>query len=443
MPHKQELIAKIIRQATAKGADYIHLRMAHTASKKVTYRLGAKEAVEDATKEELGLRVFKNKRVALVSTTKLADWQECLATALDICRLLPQDEAAVPPAAEHLGSYGGELLMAGASEPSLTDMEAQAEALEQAALATKGITNSEGAAVGWTRQHIVVATSASEPVGYERTTNDAVVSVLAGEGHKMVRDYEWQRQTSNLATEELEQMGKQASEAAVARLAPTKPASKPMAVVFAPRTAAALLGQLETLLDGKNAALGNTLWGKKQLGSKVASPAITLVNEPTLKGGVQSYPVDMEGVAARRVELIKGGVLQSHLLDNCSATALGQKPLGHAVGEPSVEPHPKGANLHIQGGKLSPEALMADIKQGFYVTELLGLAFNRMSGDLSRGAAGFIIRDGKLAEPVAEVTIAANISQMLGQMTPANDLAHRFGTDSPTLRVEQMMLAGR
>lgn len=436
-----DFLERIIAAAKTKGADYADVRLLTTTSQRVTVRLKEREAIENAEKAELGIRIFKNRRQALASTTRMDDWQTCLDSVFNIVSSLPKDKWAEPPSAEHLGSFGGELDMDDQTPPTLA-LEERAKTLEAAALGVKGITNSEGAAVSRQREGVFIASTIAEPSHYFRSGFDAVVSVVAGRGTEMVRDYEWRHKTHEADLGDPIEMGQLAARAAVAALNPQKPKSEPMAVVFSPRAAASLLSQLETLLDGQNAAAATTLL-KDKMGDAIAADSISLINDPTRRRGAASYPFDVERAAARSVALIENGVFRHWLLDNRCALRLGLKPLGHAAGKPSVQPHPKSANLYLAAGKHSPTELMADIKRGLYVTELLGLAFNRLSGDLSRGAAGFLIEGGELAGPVAEVTIAANIMEMLKRMTAAADLEFRYGSDSPTIRVEVMTVAGR
>jgi PmbA protein len=178
------------------------------------------------------------------------------------------------------------------------------------------------------------------------------------------------------------------------------------------------------------------------MGEEIFAPGISIIDDPHRVRGLRSKPFDGEGVANRRSALVDNGRLTSWLLDCASARQLGLATTGHAARGTGGPPHPQSTNLYMAAGTLPPDQLMTDIEQGFYVTELMGMGVNGVTGDYSRGAAGFWIEKGKLAFPVSEVTIAGNLKEMFRNLTPANDLVFRYGTNAPTLRIEGMTIAG-
>ena len=178
------------------------------------------------------------------------------------------------------------------------------------------------------------------------------------------------------------------------------------------------------------------------MGQTVFAPGITIIDDPHRMRGLRSKPFDGEGVANGRRALIENGKLTTWLLDCASARQLGLETTGHAARGTSGPPSPSATNLYLEAGKLSANDLIADIKQGFYVTELMGMGVNSVTGDYSRGAAGFWIENGEIAFPVSEVTIAGNLKDMFARLVPANDLEFRHGTNAPTVRIEGMTIAG-
>jgi PmbA protein len=178
------------------------------------------------------------------------------------------------------------------------------------------------------------------------------------------------------------------------------------------------------------------------MGEEIFAAGISIIDDPHRMRGLRSKPFDGEGVANARRALVEKGRLTSWLLDCASARQLGLETTGHAARGTGGPPHPQSTNLYMAAGTLSPEALIADIAQGFYVTELMGMGVNGVTGDYSRGAAGFWIENGKLAFPVSEVTIAGNLKDMFRNLTSANDLVFRYGANAPTLRIEGMTIAG-
>jgi PmbA protein len=257
----------------------------------------------------------------------------------------------------------------------------------------------------------------------------------------MERDYDHASARHGGDLESPEKIGKSAGERTVARLNPRKVKSQSVPVVYDPRVSAGLVGHFAGAISGSSIARGVSFL-KDAMGKAVFAKTVTIVDDPHRKRGQRSKPFDGEGVANRKWALAENGVLTTWLLDCASARQLGLQTTGHAARGTGGPPAPSPTNLYMEPGALSPEALMADIKQGFYVSELIGMGVNGVTGDYSRGAAGFWIENGKIAYPVSEITIAGNLKDMFLNLTPANDLVFRYGTNAPTIRVEGMTIAG-
>ena len=228
---------------------------------------------------------------------------------------------------------------------------------------------------------------------------------------------------------------------AAKRLNPRKMPTQKVPVVFDPRVAGGMLRHLIGAISGPAIARG-TSFLKDKLGQRIFPEGLRIIDDPHRKRGLRTKPFDGEGVRNQRRAIIEDGVLQTWLLDQRSARQLGLKSTGHASRGTSGPPSPSPTNLYLEPGKLSPEELIADIKQGFYISELMGMGVNGVTGDYSRGAAGFWIENGKLAFPVSEVTIASNLKEMFLHLTVASDLVFKTGSDAPTLRIEGMTVAG-
>jgi PmbA protein len=257
----------------------------------------------------------------------------------------------------------------------------------------------------------------------------------------MERDYDFASAVYGADLRSPEEIGRSAGERAVKRLGARKMPTAQVPVVFDPRVARGLVGHMLGAISGPAITRG-TSFLKDKLGKQVFSESITIVEDPHRHRGLRSKPFDGEGIANVRRNLVENGVLTTWLLDLRSARQLGMEPTGHAARGTSSPPSPAPTNLWVEPGKLSPKELMADIQSGFYVTELMGMGVNGVTGDYSRGAAGFWIEKGELAFPVSEVTIAGNLKDMYHRLAAADDLEFKTGTDSPTLRVERMTVAG-
>ena len=305
----------------------------------------------------------------------------------------------------------------------------------------KGVTNSEGGGASFSRSAIALATSTGFYGRYAGTSHGIGVAVLAGEGTGMERDYDHASARHAGDLRNAEEIGRTAGEKAVKRLNPRSMKSQTVPVVFHPDEAAGLLGHFAGAISGIAIARGVSFL-KDRMGQAIFRSGLNIIDDPHRPRGLRSKPFDGEGVANQRRALIEDGVLTTWLLDCASARQLGLATTGHAARGTGGPPSPSSTNLYLEAGKLPVKDLIADIKQGFYVTELMGMGVNSVTGDYSRGAAGFWIENGEIAFPVSEVTIAGNLKDMFANLTPASDLEFRHGTNAPTVRIEGMTLAG-
>jgi PmbA protein len=217
--------------------------------------------------------------------------------------------------------------------------------------------------------------------------------------------------------------------------------TKKVPVVFDPRVAGGLVGHLAGAVNG-NAVARKTSFVRDKLGEQLLASGIRIVDDPLRPRGLRSRPFDVEGVAGGARAIVDDGRLTSWLLDSATARELGMQTTGHAQRGVSSAPAPGPTNLHLEPGTMTPDELIGDIEEGFYVTDVIGSGVNLVTGDYSRGAAGFWIERGKLTYPVAEVTIAGHLFDMFRTLVPANDLTFRYGTNAPTVRVEGLTIAG-
>ncbi len=437
-----DLVADLVAHARRAGADVADAVLVAGTSISVQRRMGRTEQLERSEGRDLGLRVFVGRRSAIVSSTAVdpAGFATLAERAVAMARIVPEDpyaglaEQEAPPEAVPLD-------MEDAAEPDAAALVARAATAEEAALAVPGINNSEGAEAGYGRNEVVLVTSAGFAGHYARTSHSVSATALAGQGTGMQRDYDYSTATHLADLEDAAGIGRLAGERAVTRLNPTRPRTARLPVVFDPRVASSLLGHLSGAINGAAIARGSSFL-KDKLGSRVFAAGINIHDDPRRVRGLRSKPFDGEGVPTAARALVEDGVLQTWLLDSRSARQLGMQSTGHAVRGTGGPPSPAPSNLFMAPGGVTPTELMADIREGLYVTELIGMGVNGITGDYSRGAAGFMIRDGALAEPVAEITIAGHLPEMFLHLTPANDLRLRRGTDAPTIRVEGLTLAG-
>jgi PmbA protein len=434
----------LVAAARRNGADAADALYYGDASTEVQVRLGALEDVVRAEGEEIGLRVFVGQRSASVSSSDLSP--DALAAlverAVAMAREAPEDPYAGLAPADRLYRGGAPALDADdGGDPAPAALKARALAAEETARAVAGVTNSDGASVSAARTVIALATSAGFVEGYTTSGYGAGVGVIAGAGGAMQRDSAT-HQTRHLADlDPAETLGARAGARAVRRLGPGKPPSGTMPVLFDPRIGGSLIGHLIAAMSGAAIARRTSfLLGREA--ERLFPDAIVLRDDPHRPRGLRSKPFDGEGVATAPRALIEAGCITGWLLNAAAARQLGRDVTGHAtrggIGAPGVG----ATNVHLAAGTQSPAALMADIRDGLYVTELIGQGVNPVTGDYSRGASGFRIEQGQLAGPVDEITIAGNLIDMYATLRAADDLEHRRAISVPTLRVEGMTIAG-
>jgi PmbA protein len=441
--NKEEILDNLIQAARRAGADAADALLVESVSAGVSYRLGKLEDVERAESTDLGLRVFVGARVAFVSSTDLSKDRlaELPERAVAMARLAPEDKYAGLAPKDLLARKWPSLDLEDKNEPSTETLIERAKGVEGAAMAVKGITNSEGGGASYGRSAIALATSEGFHGGYSATSHGIGVAVLAGEGTNMERDYAESSARHASDMEAPAVVGQRAGERTVKRLNPRQAKSQRAPVVYDPRISASLVGSFAGAISGASIARGVSFL-KDRMGQPVFGPSINIIDDPHRVRGQRSKPFDGEGVANHKMALIENGVLTAWLLDTASAKQLGLTTNGHAARGTGGPPSPSTTNLYMAPGKLSPEELMADIKEGFYITETMGFGVNGVTGDYSQGAAGYWIENGRIAYPVSGVTIASNLKDMFLNLTPANDLEFRHGTNAPTIRVEGMTIAG-
>jgi PmbA protein len=437
------LLADLLARAKAAGADAADALYVESEALTHVERLGKIEKHERAESRDLGLRVFIGKRQASVSSTELtpAAVAALAERAVAMARAVPEDEFCGLADPDEIARAAPAIEMFDPEEPPAAVLIERARKAEEAARAVPGVTNSEGGDASWGVSRIWLAASNGFSGHYRRSSHSVAAAVLAGEGTAMERDYDWHSAIYGRDLEDPAAVGRRAGERAVRRLNPRKAATAKVPVVFDPRVSSGVVGHLLAAINGAAIARG-TSFLKDKLGEAVFAPGIRIVDDPLRARGLRSKPFDGEGLPTRRQDLVADGRLLTWLLDLRSARQLKMKSTGHASRGSSGPPSPGATNVYLEAGTESREALIGGIASGLYVTELIGMGVNGVTGDYSRGASGFWIEKGALAHPVSEITIAGNLKDMFKALTPANDLNFRYGVDAPTLRIDGMTVAG-
>jgi PmbA protein len=443
----QTLAADAVRRAMESGATDAECTIMEGAEFSSAIRMREVESLKEAGSRAAGIRVLVGQNGGSSYTSDLTP--EGIATmvrgALDLAKITSEDPFAGLPDPSDLGSRSEDL---GLYDEAIEGMDtewkiAQAKRAEEVAFATdERIQNSEGASFDSYTGRRVFVNSRGFSGSYRTSSCGLSVSPVAKQNGSMERDYWFTSARSASKLESADQVGRIAAERAVRRLNPRKIATQKAAILFEPRTARSLLGDLFDAVNG-GAIYRQASFLVGKLGEKIAADSLTVIDDPTLPGLFGSSPFDDEGVISRRTVVIEKGVLKSYLLNSYSARKLGLKTTGNAsrgiTGNAGVGP----GNFFIEARERSPESILKGLRTGLYVTELIGGEANTVTGDYSSGAAGLWIENGELAYPVSEITIAGNMKQMLMEIEIGSDLEFRGSIASPSLLIREMTISGQ
>jgi PmbA protein len=439
----RRMAEQLVARAVAAGADACDALYVGDRSNSVQVRLGELEHVDSSEGERIGVRLFVGSRSASVASSDFAEesLRALVERGMAMAAEAPEDPWAglAPEALLHTGPDAPiDSVDTAALGPE--QMRAMAVAAEKAAMAVDGVTNSSGGSSGSSASVMALATSDGFSGAYSSTGYSCSASVIAGEGSGMQRDYASHAARHLADLDPAEEIGRLAGERAVARMAPVRPRAGRMAVLFDPRVSNSLLGHFVGAVTGSSIARKASFLQDK-LGEQLFRPDVTIVDDPLRPRGLRSRPFDAEGVRVHRKELVSGGVLNSWIADSAAARQLGIDPTGNAVRSAGGAPGSAPGNLVLMPGTRSREELLGAFPEAILVTELIGMGVNGVTGDYSRGAAGFLVRDGEIASPVAEITIASNLIDMFASLEPGSDLELRRGIDAPTILIPEMTVA--
>ncbi|MGC9947155.1 MAG: TldD/PmbA family protein [Bryobacteraceae bacterium] len=442
------MAAEIVRQALAAGATDAECTIGEGDEFSANVRLREVETLKEAGSRAAGLRILRGLHTGSAYTSDLsADGiRQMVRSAIELAEITTEDPHAGLPDAAELGSIPGDLGMyCGDVEGLPTELKIEmARRAEDAALrADPRITNSEGASFDTHLGRHAFANSRGFAGEYRASYCSLSTVPVAREGESMERDYWFTSARGFASLDKPEDVGRIAAQRAVRRLGARKMETQKVPVVFEPRTARALLDNIFDAVHG-GAIYRNESFLAGKLGERVASDKLTVIDDGTIPGLFGTSPFDDEGVPTRRTVVIENGVLRSYLLNAYTARKLGLRTTGNASRGLAGNAGVGNGNLYIERGAATPEQLIAGIREGFYVTELIGFGVNIVTGDYSRGAVGLWIRNGELAFPVSEVTIAGTLQQMLANLEAVgSDLQFRGSMAAPTLVLSEMTVGGR
>ena len=437
----------LIDTALSNGASAADCVLSRSRGLSLTRRLGKDETIERYEDFDTGLRVFVGNKIASVSTNDNSETaiRDVAKRAVDMAKIAPQDDFSLIASQETLDEFPIDNSISVDSydevEPNIDIIRDRAKEVEDSALSVKGITNSDGADASWGEGETLLMTSNGFFGNSKKSNHSVSVVVIAEKDGKMERDYDYSSKVFGKDLRNSNQIGIEAAKKTLARMGATKPLTGKYPVIFDPRVSRSIAGHFASAING-SAIARKTSFLKDMLNKQIANPSINIIDDPFLKRGLGSRLFDAEGLGSREYTLIKDGILQQWLLDLSSAKQLNLKPSGNANRGISGPPSPGTSNFMVSPGDVTPENLIKNVSEGFFVTDMIGSSVSMITGDYSRGASGFWIKNGELSIPITEATIAGNLKEMFMTLQPANDIDYSHSINSPTLLIEGMTIAG-
>lgn len=446
MQHSLQTITQSLLDIARKaGADHADAVAIQGTSVSIEVRNAELEHAERSEGVDIGLRVFKDGKTAIVSGSDVRD--DTLRTmaerAIAMAHEAPIDAyAGLADPAQLATSWDVSALdlCDPSDEPDPAALERDAREAEQAALDHKGISQVEAGA-GYSASDIYLAATSGFAGGYKRTSRSVSCMAIAGHGSEMERDYDGDSRVYGSDLRSNVEIGRMAAERAVSRLNPRRPATGTYPVLYDERISSSLIGHLLSAVNGAAIARGSS-WLIDDLGKQVLPAHLSVIEDPHRPRISGSRVFDAEGLATKRRDIVRDGVLQGWTLDLANARKLGMESTANAARGVSSGPSPSNWNVSLTQGTASRADLLRDMGTGLLVTSMIGSTINPNTGDYSRGASGFWVENGEIAYPVNELTIAGNLREMLRTVVPANDARQHLSGVVPSLLIEGMKIAG-
>jgi PmbA protein len=442
-----QLALDLLAKAKRGGATEADIIIADGETFSVQVRLGAVDRLTKAREKHLGLRVFVGKRSASTSTSDFSadSLDQLVAETCTLAKAVVDDHVSGLPTADQMAGEKPDLDLYDSTRLNTEQQIELAKRVEAAAMSTdERVTNSEGGDFDSSSGRVVLGNSHGFLGEYQSSSFSMSVSPVATdpETGAMQRDSWYDVQRKFVKLDSPEAVGLEAARRTIRKLGAKKVATQRVPVIFDAEAAGSLMGNLCSAVSGYSLYKGASFLAG-QLDKPLAPEYVTVYDDGRVVGGLGSRPFDGEGLPTRRTTVVERGVLKSYLLDTYSGRKLGLASTGNAsrsVGEnPSVGP----TNFYLASGTKTAQDIIKSVKQGLYVTDLIGFGINMVTGDYSRGAAGFWIEGGELAYPVEEITIAGNLKDIFaGIEMIGNDLVFRGRIASPTVKIAEMMVAG-
>lgn len=434
------ILSDAISKMIAKGADAVDLLCKCSDSSSVTVRQNKVEKFVEASEGNIQIRASVGKRTAMASVNSFAELleEEFLEKVVSAAKNASEEQVEFRPSFDEMCKDVPVLDICDRSVVDSKQLEADALECESLALSYPRITNSEGAESSRVFSKTILMNNKGFCKEYEKTCYQRAVATLAEKDGQLEQSYDFSNKIYYCDLKNVKEMAETAAKKTVSHLGARKIKSCKVPVMFDPLIAGRLLGDILQIINGESIKKGLTFLKKRDLSKGVFNNNLTILDKFNIPRGLRSVPFDGDGLPCSNINLITKGRLDNFLLNVKCANELELKSNAHAAGFGSIAPH----NVFIENGTRSKQDLLGDIKNGLYVTEVLGNGLNAVTGNFSQGACGFWIENGEMTYPVNEITIAGNILEMLNHCEVASDLAFETGVDSPSIRFDEMTVGG-
>ncbi|MDX1950426.1 MAG: TldD/PmbA family protein [Rickettsiales bacterium] len=443
-----EIAEKAVNLALKNGASDADAVVVQSLNLSYRQHQGKPENIESSETRDLGIRVFlsqkEGSKIALISTNNLLEKniESTVEKVIEQAKLSPLDDSY--RLANETEFYKGDDLDLQINCPNsanIDELKNWASEAEETALSYKGITNTEFSESAYSKSETTIFTSKKFAKSYFTTGYNISVSVIAGQGVDMQTDYDYTYKCNKSDLLSPKNISISACEMAIKKLFPKKIKSAKLPVIFDKKVSKNLLSNFISAING-NSIVKNSSFLSDKMGTQIFPKNVNIFDNPLMLRGIGSQPFDAEGLRGAEIPLVKNGVLENWILDLRSASKLGLISNGRASRGINTQPSPSSTNVYMNGGKINFQDMLKSVKNGFYVTDVFGMGVNGITGDYSQGANGFMIENGEITYPVAEVTIAGNLLEMFINLQIADDLELRYSKNAPTILVENMTIAG-
>ena len=442
-----EIISLLLDKSKENGTSDTEVIISKSYGKSLEIRNSVKEKTEEFNAFKIGIRVFKGKKFSILSTNKIDEKSliKLSENAANIAEISPEDKfsgiATKKDMKNHPVNNEIKIHTIDDFEPSIDQMEARANEIEDYALNFSDKLVSDGVQVSWSKSETYYANSNNFCDKHLKSNNLNSLTLIASKSDRMVRDYDYSSKVFYNDVEEPKLIARRVAKKVLDKIGSTKAPTGKFPVIFEPRVAKSILSHIISGINGTS-IINGTSFLKGKLNEHIFNKKINVVDDPYLSKGLGSKLFDAEGLGTKKMELVSNGILKNYLLNLSSARQLGLNTNCNAIRSLTSPPSIGVSNAMIMPGNIDEKDMIKNISNGFYITELLGSSVSLITGDYSRGASGFWIKNGKLSNPISEATIAGNLREMFLQMVPANNLEFNSKVSSPSILINEMTIAG-